>query len=141
MDSTLQWYGFDVEIIIISISNLYSNDITTALSFWYEFDIVTIWIRCRIYTEMIMLSWYCYHMDLTSYRYCNNIKSTSLQHHNNVIILICIWYQNNNDFDIKSISLQCQIHIEMITLLWYHNDIDMMSMPVLNPYHNNLVLM
>ncbi len=77
MDSTSQWYGFDVEIVIISMLNPYGNDIVTALSFRYGFDIATIWIRCRIHMVTITLL-RCYNdMDSTSYRYRNDIESIS----------------------------------------------------------------
>src|SRR6266545_5414561 len=107
----------------------------------YRFDIESISLRCRIHIETIMPSRYRYHMDSTSYRYRNDIKSISLRHRNDVIVSICIRHRNDNDFDIESISLRCQIHIDTITSLRYHNDIDTMSMPVSNPYRNNLVSM
>ena len=77
MDSTLQQYGFDVKIIIILMSNLYGNDITTALSFRYGFNIAMIWIRCQIHMVTITSLRYHNDMDLTSYRYRNNIESIS----------------------------------------------------------------
>ena len=77
MDSTLQRYGFDVKIVIISMSNPYGNDIVTTLSFRYGFDIAMIWIQCRIHMVTITSLRCCNDMDSTSCRYRNDIKSIS----------------------------------------------------------------
>src|SRR6266498_2154762 len=114
MDSTSQRYGFDVEIVIISMSNPYGNDIAMALSYRYRFDIATIWIRHR-----------------------NDMDSMSNPYGNDNVVTM----SQRNDFDIESISSRRRIHIETITSLRYRNDIDTMSMPVSNPYRNNLVSM
>ncbi len=98
MDSTSQRYGFDVEIVIISMSNTYRNDNVVTMSQRYGFDVVTISIRCQIH--MVTISWWHYHfdMDLTSQRY---------------------------GFDVVTISIRCRIHMVMISRWHYRFDMDL----------------
>src|SRR6266498_2370194 len=93
MNSTSQRYGFDVEIIIISMSNTYRNDNVVTISQRYGFDVITISIRCRIHMVTISQRHYRFDIDSMSLRYLYDVESISLRHRNDVIVTIWIQHQ------------------------------------------------
>ena len=77
MDSTSQRYGFDVEIVIISMSNTYQNNNVIMMSQRYGFNVITIFIRCRIHMVTISRWHYRFNMDSTSQRYGFDVEFIS----------------------------------------------------------------
>src|SRR6266498_393470 len=127
MDSISQRYGFDVKIVIISMSNTYRNDNVVTMSQRYGFDVVTISIRCRIHMVTISRRHYRFDMDLISQQYGFDVEiviiSMSNPYGNDIAMALSFRYR----FDIATIWIQCRIHMVTIMSLRCRNDMDSTS--------------
>ncbi len=121
MNSTSRRYGFDVKIVIISMSNTYQNDNIVTMSQRYGFDVVTISIRCRIHMVTISRRHYRFNMDLTSQRYEFDVKiviiSMSNPYGNDIVMALSFRY----GFDIATIWIRCYYDV---TTIWIRHCID-----------------